>query len=497
MNNRIRKKEFKEKIIDVKKATNLIKDGMTIGISGFTPSGYPKAIPLALYNKYKNANKKIKINLLSGASVGDEIDDKLLESNIIKKRFPYQSNNKLRNFINDGIVKYNDIHLSHFPQQVRYGYYGNIDLAIVEAVAITEEGNIIPSTSVGASPTFVEEADKVLVEINLNKPLALEGFHDIYQIQDPPKRKPIEIFNAADRIGLPYIELEDNKLAGIVITDLDDNSALTVLEDKRSKKIANNIIRLLEKEVDKGLIPTNLLPLQSGVGKVADSVLSGLKESSFENIDFYSEVIQDSVFDLIDCGKIRIASGTSITLSKDGYRRFIDNIDQYKNKIILRPQEISNNPEIIRRLGSIAINTAIEVDIYGNINSSHLMGSQIVNGIGGSGDFARNSYLSIFVTTSTAKNDKISSIVPMVPHVDHPEHDVDVIVTEQGLADLRGLSPEEKSNKIIDNCVHPDYKEQLNKYLKKSKKNKGHIPHILDESFSWHNRFSKCNTMKE
>jgi len=138
-----------------------------------------------------------------------------------------------------------------------------------------------------------------------------------------------------------------------------------------------------------------------------------------------------------------------LTPSADYLKKFIDNIDFYKQHIILRPQEISNSPEIARRLGVIAMNTAIEADIYGNVNSTHIMGSRLMNGIGGSGDFARSAYLSIFMTGSTAKNGDISCIVPMCSHVDHTEHDVCVIVTEQGLADLRNKSPRERALEVI------------------------------------------------
>ncbi len=100
------------------------------------------------------------------------------------------------------------------------------------------------------------------------------------------------------------------------------------------------------------------------------------------------------------------------------------------------------------------MNGMLEADIYGNVNSTHVMGTRIMNGIGGSGDFARNGYLSMFLSPSTAKGGAISSIVPMVPHVDHTEHDVQVLVTEQGLADLRGLSPRKRSRVVIDKCAH-------------------------------------------
>lgn len=164
------------------------------------------------------------------------------------------------------------------------------------------------------------------------------------------------------------------------------------------------------------------------------------------------------------------------------------NLQHYKSRVVLRPQEISNHPEVIRRLGIITINTALEFDIYGNVNSTHINGTQIVNGIGGSGDFARNAYLSIFIARSLAKDGAISSVVPMVSHVDHTEHDVDVLVTEIGLADLRGLAPRERAYVILANCVHPSYHAQLADYFDRALTKGGHTPHLLDEAFSWHSR---------
>jgi succinyl-CoA:acetate CoA-transferase len=249
--------------------------------------------------------------------------------------------------------------------------------------------------------------------------------------------------------------------------------------------------------VESGRLNESLLPLQSGVGSVANAVLAGLNKSEFYDLVCYTEVIQDSMLDLLDSGKVKMASGTSITPSQSGLKRFKDNIEAYKDKIILRPQEISNHPEVIRRLGVIAINTAIEVDIYGNVNSTNIMGSRMMNGIGGSGDFTRNGYLSIFTTPSIAKNGDISAIVPMVSHHDHTEHDVMVVITEQGVADLRGLSPKEKAWVIIENCAHPKYKKQLFDYFEKAKLGQfKHTPHTIGEALSWHERFLKTGSME-
>jgi len=200
----------------------------------------------------------------------------------------------------------------------------------------------------------------------------------------------------------------------------------------------------------------------------------------------YSEVLQDCTFELIDAGKMTFASGCSITLSERCNDRVFGNLEKYKDKLILRPQEISNHPELVRRLGIIGINTALEFDIYGNVNSTHVGGTKMMNGIGGSGDFARNAHMAIFVTKSIAKGGNISSVVPMVAHVDHTEHDVEILVTEQGLADLRGLAPRERARAIIDNCVHPSYRDALNQYFDDACKKGGQTPHLLGEAMQWH-----------
>lgn len=220
-------------------------------------------------------------------------------------------------------------------------------------------------------------------------------------------------------------------------------------------------------------------------------------KSEFEGLEVYSEVLQDAVFDLIDAGKVEFASCASITLSQEKMDQVFTNLDDYKDKIIMRPQEISNHPEIIRRLGLISINTALELDIYGNVNSTHVSGTKMMNGIGGSGDFARNARLAIFVTKSVAKGGDISSVVPFVSHVDHTEHDVDVIVTEQGYADLRGLAPRERVPLIIENCVHPMYREQLRAYYEEALERGGQTPHVLEKAFSWHENLAKNGTMRE
>ena len=211
----------------------------------------------------------------------------------------------------------------------------------------------------------------------------------------------------------------------------------------------------------------------------------------------YTEVIQDGMLDLIEAGKIRVASATGFSLSREAALRFNADMPRFRDRIILRPQEISNHPELVRRLGCLAMNGLIEADIYGNVNSTHIMGSRIYNGIGGSGDFARNAYVSIFMTPSTAKGGAISAIVPQAAHVDHITQDVQVIVTEQGLADLRGLSPKQRAELIIENCAHPTYRPLLRDYYSRARQHSygQQSPSLLGEALSWHQRFVETGSM--
>lgn len=493
---RIRTEKLHDKIMSAEEAAKFINHNDTVATSGFTPSGYPKAVPLALAERANNG-EKIEITLITGASVGEELDGGLAKAGVLKRRFPYQTNKYSRNGINDGSIAYQDMHLSHVPQFMDYGFFGDIDVAIVEALAITEDGGIVPTTSVGVSPQAVKNAKKVIVEINTSQSEHLEGVHDIYMTEKPPFRKPIPIESSGHRIGKTYIDCDPDKIVAIVATDITDKVRPLGQIDEDSKKISQHIIKFFENEVKEGRLPENLLPLQSGVGSVANAVLGGLVDSNFTNLTCYTEVIQDSMFDLIDAGKVSVASGTSFTPSEEGLKRLNENMEHYAKHCVLRPMEISNHPEVARRLGVIAMNTAIEVDIYGHVNSTNIMGSRMMNGLGGSGDFTRNAYLSMFTTVSTAKNGDISSIVPFVSHVDHTEHDIEVIVTEQGLADLRGLCPRERARAIIENCAHPDYKEMLFDYLERAEEGKfKHQPHLMGEALSWHERFLSTGTMK-
>lgn len=487
---------LKQRLMSAEQAAELIPAGANVGMSGFTGAGYPKAVPGALADRIRKLNAEgtppFRINVWTGASTAPELDGVLAEVDGIEMRLPFQSDPICRERINNGTMDYVDLHLSEVSQYAWSGFLGKMDIALIEVAGIREDGSLIPSSSIGNNKTWIEQADKIILEVNDKQNIKLEGMHDIYYgTALPPNRKPIMLTDPADRIGEFYLECPADKVIAVVETSAADRNSPFKAPDAVSQKIAEHILAFFEQEIELGRLPKELLPIQSGVGNIPNAVLEGLDAGPFNGLTAFTEVIQDGMLKMLKSGTLSVASATAFSLSPDGIKEFDDNIDLYRDKIILRQQDISNNPELARRLGIIAMNGMIEADIYGNVNSTHIMGTRMMNGIGGSGDFARNGYLSIFVSPSTAKDGAISSIVPMASHVDHTEHDVKVIVTEHGLADLRGLSPRQRAREIINNCADPAYRPALQDYYERAlHSGRGmHTPHLLGEALSWHQRF--------
>ncbi len=468
-----------------------------MAFSGFSPAGAAKAVPVALANRAKQEherNRPFKLRILTGASSGQSIDDELARADAVSWRAPYQGETSLRQKINREEVEYVDIHLSHVPQMLAYGFLGKLDICVVEATEITRDGRVYLTSSIGASPTFLQYADKVIIEINKKHSPRLREMADIVVMPPPPHRDPIAIYEPMTRIGWPYAVVNPEKVLGIVVNDEPDHVGEMPPPDGVSHLIAGHVVKFLSDEISAGRLPKNLLPLQAGVGSVANGVMAALGEHpDIPPFSMYSEVFQDAMVDIMASGKLIGASACSLTVSWAKLQEIVGNMDYFASRIVLRPQEISNHPGIIRRLGVIAMNTALEADIYGNVNSTHLYGMDVMNGIGGSGEFTRNGYLTLMMTPSIAKGGKISAIVPMCPHIDHNEHSVQVIVTEQGLADLRGLGPKQRAKVIIDNCAHPLYRDYLNRYVQESRP--GHIRHDLTRCYELHRNLMNLGTM--
>lgn len=487
------------KIVSAEEAASFINNGNNVGFSGFTAAGAPKAVPTALAQRAKaehDKGKPFKIGMMTGASTGNSLDGELARADAVKFRTPYQSTTDMRAAINSGNAPYFDLHLSQMAQEVRYGTFGKVDVAIIEAADVTENGEIVLTSGVGISPTIARLADKIIIELNHLHPKELKGLHDIYEVQDPPYRREIPIYKPSDRIGSPILKVDPSKIVCIVETNRPDEVGAFTPLDEVTKKIGDNVSNFLAAQLKEGRIPASFLPIQSGVGNIANAVLGALGDNKdIPPFEMYTEVIQDAVIGLMREGNVKFASGCSLTVSPAVLEAVYADLAFFKERLVLRPQEISNNPEVVRRMGLITINTAIEADIFGNVNSTHIVGTKMMNGIGGSGDFTRNAYISIFTTPSVAKGGAISAFVPMVSHADHNEHSVKVLISEYGVADLRGKSPIQRAETIIENCVHPDYKQLLWDYLKLNG-SKHHTPHTLTASFAMHDQLNKTGDMR-
>lgn len=510
LESRVRRKSLLSKVMKAGDTIQYFTPGQNLLWSGFTPAGYPKEVPIALADHVEanNLQGKWKFNLFVGASVGAETEDRWATLDMIDRRWPYQTGKNIAAGINAGRIRMGDKHLGLFAQDVSYGFYtenGRYDIGIFEVSAITEECGLALTTSCGIVAEAINLCDKIIIEVNTGQP-SFEGMHDIFMQNKPPHRQPFLITSSEQRIGTPYVPCDPDKIIAVVESKRRDKGRAFAEMDDTSEAIAGHIMEFFAHEVKRGRLPENLLPLQSGVGSIANAVVGGLAKGPFTNLTVYTEVLQDTMLDFFDGGNLNFASACSLSLSESpGFPRFFDNWEKYFGKIVLRPLSISNAPEPIRRLGCIAMNTPVEFDIYAHANSTLVGGTRMINGLGGSGDFLRNGYLKIMHTPSVrpSKTDPtgITCVVPKAPHIDHTEHDLDVLVTEQGLADLRGQAPKDRAKLIIEKCAHPDYKPILRDYFEMAAKEclakgVGHEPQLFDRAFKMQQNLAVNGTMK-
>ncbi len=484
-------------VISAEEAASNIPSGTTVAFSGFSSAGSAKEVPRAIAKRARSFHERgeaYRIRVLTGGSTGKSIDDELAGAEAISWRAPYQSSSILRGQINRGEVEYIDMHLSHVPQMVANGVFGKLDFAVIEATEITPDGRVFLTTSIGATPTFLKYAERIIIEINHYHSMRLREIADIAIIPPPSQQSAIQIHDPLARIGYAYASVDPRKVIGIVENHEPDLVAPFEPLSTVSQKIAEHITRFLLEETKGGRLPKGLLPFEAGVGDISNGVVSALgRNEEIPPFKMYTEVLLDSLVPLLEKGRVLGASATALNVSPETLKGIYENMDFFIPRMVLRSQEFSNNPGIIRRLGVIAMNTALEVDLYGNTNSTHICGTDLMNGIGGSMDFSRNGYLSFIMVPSISKGGKITNVVPMCSHVDNTEHSVAIIVTDQGLADMRGLGPAQRAKNIIEKCAHPLYRPYLHRYLEKSRM--GHLRHNIKQCFELHSNFLQHGAM--
>ena len=484
-------------------AAALVCHGDLLGIGGFGPAGSPKCIPPAIAEKATAehaAGRPFKVDVVTGASIGASCDGTLAAADAIDRRLPFSVNPDIRKAYNARRVRYTDLNLSDNASHLRQGITGQVDWAIIEACDVQEvrgKYRIYLTAGIGIAPTICRLARKgIFIEINSWHSTKLIGMHDIYEIEDPWFRAPIRITQPIEHIGLPFIEVDAERITGIVECHLPDEARTMTPSTEVTQQIGQNMADFLVWNMQMGYIFKNKLTLQSGVGSGANAVLGALGSCpEVPNFNIYTEVLQEEPLRLIREGRVVAASTGALTISSEHLKDLYANINEFRGRLLLRPSEISNCPEIIARLGICSMNTAIEVDIYGHVNSTKIGGSMMMNGVGGSADFTCNAMLSTFTCSSTTKNGCISSIVPFCSHVDHTEHYVDAIITEYGVADLRNKCATEKAEALIA-IAHPDYRPLLREYMQLALQRGGHTPHILPAAFAMHDTYRRKGDMR-
>jgi succinyl-CoA:acetate CoA-transferase len=339
---------FADKRMPAEAAAALVASGSTVGMSGFTGSGYPKAVPLALAARIETehaAGNPFQLRIWTGASTGPELDGALAKVDGIELRLPYNSDPIAREKINAGKMDYLDMHLSQVAPMAWQGFLGPLDTALIEVSGIRPDGSLIPSSSIGNNKTWLDQASQVILEVNHWQNPALEGMHDIYYgTALPPHRVPIPLVRPDDRIGEPYFRVDPDKVVAVVETDSPDRNAPFTPPDTAAIGIAGHLLEFFRHEVARGRLPASLLPLQSGVGNVANAVLTGLIDGPFDNMTAYTEVIQDGMLDLLASGRLRMASATAFSLSPEAAASVNKDMARYRETMILQ-QSSGDHPQ--------------------------------------------------------------------------------------------------------------------------------------------------------
>ena len=367
------------RLMTAEEAANTIRPRRLVAFSGFTGAATPKAIPAAIVAR-ASTEDDFTIGVLTGASTGPQVDDALAP--YMTWRAPYQSSSALRNAINKGYVSYTDVHLSDVHRLVKSGVY-DIDTAIVEVSAVRDDGRVRLTSSIGSSDVFLEHASLVILEFNSTQPVTMSEYHDIIPVI---ARRPVTLGHPLAREGSIGMVISPSKIVGVVVTNEPERLPAYISPDETSKAIAGHVAGFLAQELSRGSLSRDHLTLQIGVGNVGNAVLGALGEDTrIPPFQMYSEVLPDSAVPLLKSGRLRGISATAFSLSPGARNQLLGSVS--RDRVVLRPVSISNHPALIRQFDVVAINTALEVDLFGNVNSTHIAGTKLMNGIGGSGDF--------------------------------------------------------------------------------------------------------------
>ena len=190
-------------------------------------------------NEQHEAKKPYQIRLLTGASISAAADDVLSDADAVSWRAPYQTSSGLRKKINQGAVSFVDLHLSEVAQMVNYGFFGDIDVAVIEASALAPDGRVWSTSGIGNAPTWLLRAKKVIIELNHYHDPRVAELADIVIPGAPPRRNSVSIFHAMDRVGTRYVQIDPKKIVAVVETNLPDAGNMLDKQNPMCQQIAD------------------------------------------------------------------------------------------------------------------------------------------------------------------------------------------------------------------------------------------------------------------
>jgi len=302
---RIRCKSLLKKVVSAEEAAEVVRNGMSIATSGYKHFGYPAAFFKALGERAKNGEIR-NLKLWSQCLLGYGVEGILAEYGALIRRMGSHGDSYLRKKINENKVQSNDIPTDLLPRMIRSGLLGDLDIAVINSTAITERGDIIASDAVYDSPSYVQPAQIVVVEINDSLPLDLEGMHDIYLPSLNEKSRGVPLYDLTEKIGDPHILAGEDKIDFIVeCKEPYPKENLKQPFDERLDKIGAYVSFFLKREIKSGRLPKNLTPIECGIGRTPNSVMKCLSKESFRDLEIYSPGVTDEMIGLIEVDKIR------------------------------------------------------------------------------------------------------------------------------------------------------------------------------------------------
>ena len=321
------------------------------------------------------------------------------------------------------------------PGLIRRSY--EYDAFLVSVSPMDKHGWFSLATVSSYSPAMIEKAKHILIEVNDRQPRAVCGA----QIHISQVDGLVEVSHELPVLPPTKIDTVSEKIGGLIAERIRDGSCI-----------------------------------QLGIGAIPDAVGAALKQK--HDLGIHTEMFTDSMVELIQCGAVnnskkQIHRGQSVTTFAFGSQRIYDYIDDNPGIAIL-PVDYVNDPAVIcRNDNMISINAALEVDLFGQV-CAESVGTKHMSGTGGQVDYVRGACQSkggksFIAFSSTAKNDTINKIKPVLTPgaiVTTSKNDVDYIVTEYGLAHLRGESLGSRARQLIA-IAHPDFRDELTFEAKK------------------------------